>query len=128
MDIRGIVAMIITKMDGILKTVWSAMASLLKKLLSFIIVSGTDLMTHIAQSIKNLLVWILQKLEQLPVMSIIVEEYKKADSILAVRRVGLLGKLFLATVPLTLLAVLVHLIVGLYNVMKVILVKLLKRG
>lgn len=128
MDIRGIVAMIITKMDGIWKTVWSAMTYLLKKLLSFIIVNGIDLMTHIAQSIKNLLVWILQKLEQLPVMSIIVEEYKKADSILAVRRVGLLGKLFLATVPLTLLAVLVHLIVGLYNVLKVILVKLLKRG
>lgn len=128
MDIRGIVAMIITKMDGIWKTVWSAMTYLLKKLLSFIIVNGIDLMTHIAQSIKNLFVWILQKLEQLPVMSIIVEEYKKADSILAVRRVGLLGKLFLATVPLTLLAVLVHLIVGLYNVLKVILVKLLKRG
>lgn len=128
MDIRGVVISTKHRMVGILKTAWSAMVSLWMMLLKIIIVNGSDLMTHIAQSIKNLFVWILQKLEQLPVMLIIVEEYKKADSILAVRRAGLLGKLFLATVPLTILAVLVHLIVGLYNVLKVILVKLLKRG
>lgn len=128
MDIRGVVTLTKHRMVGILKTAWSAMVSLWMMLWKIIIANGLDLMTHIVQFIKNLLVWILQKLELLPVTSIIVEEYKKADSILAVRRIGLLGKLFLATVPLTLLAVLVHLIVGLYNVLKGILVKLLKRG
>jgi hypothetical protein len=128
MYMRGVVTMIMAKMGGILKAVWYAMVSKLAWLLRVIIVNGTDLMTHIVASIKSLLAWTVLSIKHYLVPSIIVEEYNKVEPMFANKQLGQIGRLLLITVPLTLLLVIVHLSLGLWNVLVAMMVKLLKRG
>ena len=125
---RGVVTMIMAKMGGILKAVWYALVSKLAWLSRVIIVNGTDLMTHIVTSIKSLLAWTVSSIKHYLVPQIIVEEYNKVEPMFANKQAGQIGRLLLITVPLTLLLVIVHLSLGLYNVLKAMMVKLLKRG
>ena len=125
---RGVVTMIMAKMGGILKAVWYALVSKLAWLLKAIIVNGTDLMTLIATNTKSLLAWTVSSIKHYLVPSIIVEEYNKVEPMFANKQAGQIGRLLLITVPLTLLLVIVHLSLGLYNVLKAMMVKLLKRG
>jgi hypothetical protein len=125
---RGVVTMIMAKMGGILKAVWYAMVSKLAWLLRTIIVNGTDLMTLIARSFKKLFAWTVSSIKHYLVPSIIVEEYNKVEPMFANKQAGQIGRLLLITVPLTLLLVLLHLILGCYNVILAMMVKLLKRG
>jgi hypothetical protein len=116
------------KMGGILKTAWYAMVSKSAWLLRTIIVNGTDLMTLTAHSIKSLYAWIVLNIKHYLVPQIIVEEYNKVEPMFVNKQAGQIGRLLLITVPLTLLLVLLHLILGLYRVLKDLMVKLLKRG
>jgi hypothetical protein len=125
---RGVVTTIKQKMAGILKTVWYALVSRLAWLLRTIIVNGTDLMTLIVRSSKNLYAWTVLNIKHYLVPQIIVEEYSKVEPMFANRQAGQIGRLLLITVPLTLLLVLLHLILGCYNVLVAMMVKLLKRG
>ena len=125
---RGIVTTVMAKMVGMKKALWSAMVSMCKQLLSFIIVNGTDLMTRIVMRLNNLYVWTVSNIKHYLVPKIIVEEYNKVEPMFANKQAGQIGRLLLITVPLTLLLVLLHLILGLYNVLKAMMVKLLKRG
>ena len=125
---RGIVTTVMAKMGGILKELWYAMASKLAWLLRIIIVNGTDLMTHIAMRLNNLYVWTVSSIKHYLVPQIIQEEYNKVEPMFANRQAGQIGRLLLITVPLTLLLVLVHLILGLWRVLVVMKDKLLKRG
>ena len=110
---RGIVVMTMAKMGGILKAVWSALASAWKKLLSFIIVNGIVLMTRIAHSFKSLYAWTLLNIKQKLVPQIIQEEYKRVELMFVNKQLGQIGKLLLITVPLTLTLASVHLQLGL---------------
>src|SRR6056300_513084 len=125
---RGVVGLIMGKMVGMMARVWSVKVSLLKKVLKIIIAFGIDLMTHIAHSIKKLYVWTVSNIKHYLVPSIIVEEYNKVEPMFANRQAGQIGRLLLITVPLTLLLVLLHLILGLWHVLVVMKDKLLKRG
>ena len=125
---RGVVTMIMAKMGGILKAVWYAMVSRLAWLSRTIIVNGTDLMTHIAMRLNNLYVWTVSNIKHYLVPQIIVEEYNKVEPMFANKQAGQIGRLLLITVPLTLLLVIVHLSLGLYNALVAMMVKLLKRG
>ena len=125
---RGVVTMIMAKMVGILKAVWYALVSKLAWLLRVIIVNGTDLMTHIAMRLNNLYVWTVSNIKHYLVPQIIVEEYNKVEPMFANRQAGQIGRLLLITVPLTLLLVLLHLILGLWRVLVAMKDKLLKRG
>ena len=125
---RGVVTLIKQKMVGMLKTAWYAMVSKLAWLLRTIIVNGTDLMTLTAHSIKSLYAWIVSSIKRYLVPQIIVEEYNKVEPMFVNKQAGQIGRLLLITVPLTLLLVLLHLILGLYHVLKDLTVKLLKRG
>ena len=125
---RGVVTLIKQKMVGMLKTVWYAMVSKLAWLLRTIIVNGTDLMTLTAHNIKSLYAWIVLNIKHYLVPQIIVEEYNKVEPMFVNKQAGQIGRLLLITVPLTLLLVLLHLILGLYRVLKDLTVKLLKRG
>ena len=125
---RGVVGLIMGKMVGMMARAWSVKVSLLKRVLRIIIVFGTDLMTLTARSSKNLFAWIVSNTKRYLVPQIIVEEYNKVEPMFANKQVGQIGRLLLITVPLTLLLVLVHLILGLWNVLVVMKDKLLKRG
>jgi len=125
---RGVVTLIKQKMVGMLKTVWYAMVSKLAWLLRAITVNGIALMTLIVRSSKNLYAWIVSNIKRYLVPQIIVEEYNKVEPMFANKQAGQIGRLLLITVPLTLLLVLLHLILGLYHVLKDLTVKLLKRG
>ena len=125
---RGVVTMIMAKMGGILKAVWYALVSKLAWLSRTIIVNGIALMTLIATNTKSLLAWTVSNIKRYLVPSIIVEEYNKVEPMFANKHLGQIGRLLLITVPLTLLLVIVHLSLGLYNVLKAMMVKLLKRG
>jgi hypothetical protein len=128
MYMRGVVTMIMMKMVGILKTAWYAMVSKSAWLLRTIIVNGTDLMTLIANNLQLLLAWTVSNIKHYLVPSIIVEEYNKVEPMFANRQAGQIGRLLLITVPLTLLLVLLHLILGLWNALVAMKDKLLKRG
>ena len=125
---RGVVGLIMGKMVGMMARAWSVKVSLLKKVLRIIIVFGTDLMIHIVRSSKNLFAWIVSNTKRYLVPQIIVEEYNKVEPMFVNKQAGQIGRLLLITVPLTLLLVLLHLILGLYHVLKDLTVKLLKRG
>ena len=125
---RGIVTTVMAKMVGMKKALWFAMVSRLALLSRTIIVNGTDLMTRIANSLNNLFVWTVSNIKRYLVPQIIVEEYNKVEPMFANRQAGQIGRLLLITVPLTLLLVLVHLILGLWNALVVMKDKLLKRG
>jgi hypothetical protein len=125
---RGIVGMIMEQMVGMWKVACNVMVSTLKSLLRTIIVNGTDLMTLIVTSTKFLLAWIVSNIKRYLVPQIIVEEYNKVEPLFANKQAGQIGRLLLITVPLTLLLVLLHLILGLYNVLVDLMVKLMKRG
>ena len=125
---RGIVTTVMAKMVGMKKALWFAMVSRLALLSRTIIVNGTDLMTRIANSLNNLYVWTVSNIKRYLVPQIIVEEYNKVEPMFANRQAGQIGRLLLITVPLTLLLVLVHLILGLWNALVVMKDKLLKRG
>jgi hypothetical protein len=128
MYMRGIVTTAMVKMGGILKGLWSAMVSMSKRLLSFIIVNGTDLMIRIVISIKQLLVWILSNIKQKLVPQIIVADFNTVDRSFANKRLGLIGRSVLTTALLIPLAALKHLSLGLWRVLVVMKDKLLKRG
>ena len=125
---RGIVTTVMAKMVGMKKALWFAMVSRLALLSRTIIVNGTDLMTRIANSLNNLYVWTVSNIKRYLVPQIIVEEYNKVEPMFANRQAGQIGRLLLITVPLTLLLVLVHLILGLWNALVAMRDKLLKRG
>ena len=125
---RGVVTMIMEKMVGILKAAWYALVSKLAWLSRTIIVNGTDLMTHIAMRLNNLYVWTVSNIKHYLVPQIIVEEYNKVEPMFANKQAGQIGRLLLITVPLTLLLVLLHLILGLWRVLVAMKDKLLKRG
>ena len=125
---RGVVTMIMAKMGGILKVLWYALVSKLAWLLRTIIVNGTDLMTLIATNTKSLLAWTVSSIKHYLVPQIIVEEYNKVEPMFANKQAGQIGRLLLITVPLTLLLVLLHLILGLWRVLVAMKDKLLKRG
>jgi hypothetical protein len=125
---RGVVTLIKQKMVGMLKTVWYAMVSTAKWLWNKSIAVGSDLMTLTAHSIKSLYAWIVSNIKRYLVPQIIVEEFNKVEVLFANKQAGQIGRLLLITVPLTLLLVLIHLILGLYNVLVAMMVKLLKRG
>ena len=111
---RGVVTLIKQKMVGMLKTVWYAMVSRLAWLLRTIIVNGTDLMTLTAHSIKNLFAWTVLNIKRYLVPQIIKEEFSKVEVLFANKQAGQIRRLLLITVPLTLLLVLLHLILGLW--------------
>jgi hypothetical protein len=125
---RGVVTLIKQKMVGMLKTVWYAMVSTTKWLWNKSIAVGSDLMTLCVQHLSNLFAWIVSNIKRYLVPQIIVEEYNKVEPLFANKQAGQIGRLLLITVPLTLLLVLLHLILGLYRVLKDLMVKLLKRG
>ena len=125
---RGVVTLVKQKMAGILKTVWSAMVSTTKWLWNKSIAVGSDLMILCAHLLSNLYVWTVSNIKHYLVPSIIVEEYNKVEPMFANKQAGQIGRLLLITVPLTLLLVIVHLSLGLYHVLKAMMVKLLKRG
>jgi hypothetical protein len=128
MYMRGVVTMIMEKMGGILKAVWYALISKLAWLSRTITVNGIALMTLIVTNTKFLLAWIVSNIKRYLVPQIIVEEYNKVEPMFANKQAGQIGRLLLITVPLTLLLVLLHLILGLWRVLKATMVKLLKRG
>jgi hypothetical protein len=72
----------IQKMGGIFRDLWCAMVLTLKKLYSNIIVLGTDLMTHIAQSTKFLLAKIRLSIGLCRAQFIIVELLIRAGLLL----------------------------------------------
>ena len=125
---RGVVALVKRQMVGIWKTVWSVLVSTLKLLWSKSIALGSDLMTLCAHHLSNLYAWTVSSIKHYLVPSIIVEEYNKVEPMFANKQAGQIGRLLLITVPLTLLLVIVHLSLGLYNVLVAMMVKLLKRG
>jgi hypothetical protein len=128
MYMRGAVTFLKQAMVGIWKAVWSAMVSSLKWLWKTIIALGIDLKTQCVHHLSNLFAWIVLNIKHYLVPQIIVEEYSKVEPMFANRQAGQIGRLLLITVPLTLLLVLVHLSLGLYHVLKAMMVKLLKRG
>ena len=125
---RGVVTMIMAKMGGILKAVWYALVSKLAWLSRIITVNGIALMTLIAMRLNNLYVWTVSNIKHYLVPQIIVEEYNKVEPMFANKQAGQIGRLLLITVPLTLLLVLLHLILGLWRVLVAMKDKLLKRG
>ena len=125
---RGIVTFLKQAMAGIWKVVCNALVSTTKWLWNKSIVVGTDLMTLSARLLSNLFAWIVSNIKRYLVPQIIVEEYNKVEPMFANKQAGQIGRLLLITVPLTLLLVLVHLSLGLYHVLKGLMVKLLKRG
>jgi hypothetical protein len=128
MYMRGVVTMIMAKMGGILKAVWYALVSKLAWLSRTIIVNGIALMTLIVTNTKFLLAWTVSSIKHYLVPQIIVEEYNKVEPMFANKQAGQIGRLLLITVPLTLLLVLLHLILGLWRVLVAMKDKLLKRG
>ena len=125
---RGLVALIKQKLAGTWKKVCGVTVSTLKWLLKTIIVLGSDLMTQFVRLLSNLYAWTVSNIKHYLVPQIIVEEYNKVEPMFANKQAGQIGRLLLITAPLTLLLVLLHLIVGCYNVLKAMMVKLLKRG
>ena len=125
---RGIVTFLKQAMAGIWKVVCNALVSTTKWLWNKSIAVGTDLMTLSVRLLSNLFAWIVSNIKRYLVPQIIVEEYNKVEPMFANKQAGQIGRLLLITVPLTLLLVLLHLILGLYHVLKDLTVKLLKRG
>jgi hypothetical protein len=125
---RGVVTMIMEKMGGILKAVWYALISKLAWLSRTITVNGIALMTLIVTNTKFMLAWIVSNILLKLVPQIIQVEYKRLELLFVNKQAGQIGKLLLITVPLTLLLVLVHLILGIWRVLVAMMVKLLKRG
>jgi len=125
---RGIVTFLKQAMAGIWKVVCNALVSTTKWLWNKSIAVGTDLMTLSARLLSNLFAWIVSNIKRYLVPQIIVEEYNKVEPLFANKQAGQIGRLLLITVPLTLLLVLLHLILGLWHVLVAMKVKLLKRG
>ena len=125
---RGVVTIIMAKMGGMMERAWYAMVSRLAWLLRTITVNGIALMTLIVTNTKSLLAWTVLNIKHYLVPQIIVEEYNKVEPMFANKQAGQIGRLLLITVPLTLLLVLLHLILGLWRVLVAMMVKLLKRG
>ena len=125
---RGIVTFLKQAMAGMKKAVCNALVSITKWLWNKSIAVGTDLMTLSARLLSNLFAWTVLNIKHYLVPQIIVEEYNKVEPLFANKQAGQIGRLLLITVPLTLLLVLLHLILGLYHVLKDLTVKLLKRG
>ena len=125
---RGVVTIIMAKMGGMMERAWYAMVSKLAWLLRTITVNGIVLMTHIAMRLNNLYAWTVSSIKHYLVPQIIQEEYNKVEPMFANRQAGQIGRLLLITVPLTLLLVLLHLILGLWRVLVAMKDKLLKRG
>jgi hypothetical protein len=128
MYMRGGVLLMKTVMEHIKKAVCIVKEYLLNKVLKKIFVFGLDLMTLFAHSIKKLYAWTVLNIKRYLVPQIIVEEYNKVEPMFANKQAGQIGRLLLITVPLTLLLVLLHLILGFWNVLVAMMVKLLKRG
>ena len=125
---RGIVTFLKQAMAGMKKAVCNALVSTTKWLWNKSIAVGSDLMTLCVQHLSNLYAWTVSNIKRYLVPQIIVEEYNKVEPLFANKQAGQIGRLLLITVPLTLLLVLLHLILGLYHVLKDLTVKLLKRG
>jgi hypothetical protein len=81
----------IQKMGGIFKGLWCAMVLTPKKLCNNIIALGTDLMTHIAQSIKLLFAKIKLSIGLCRARFIIVELLIRAGLLLVLRTLGWIG-------------------------------------
>lgn len=125
---RGIVTFLKQAMAGMKKAVCNALVSTTKWLWNKSIAVGFALKTLSARLLSNLFAWIVSNIKRYLVPQIIVEEYNKVEPMFANKQAGQIGRLLLITVPLTLLLVIVHLILGLYHVLKDLMVKLLKRG
>ena len=125
---RGIVTFLKQAMVGIWKVVCNALVSTTKLLWNKSIAVGSDLKTLCVRLLSNLFVWTVSNIKRYLVPQIIVEEYNKVEPLFANKQAGQIGRLLLITVPLTLLLVLLHLSLGLYHVLKDLMVKLLKRG
>jgi len=128
MYMRGIVTFLKQAMAGIWKAVCNALVSTTKWLWNKSIAVGSDLMTLSARLLSNLFAWIVSNIKRYLVPQIIVEEYNKVEPLFANKQAGQIGRLLLITVPLTLLLVLLHLILGLWRVLVAMKDKLLKRG
>ena len=81
----------IQKMGGIFRALWCAVASTLKKLCNNITAVGTDLMTHIAQYTKLLLVKIKLSRGLCRARFIIVELLIRAGLLFVLRMLGQIG-------------------------------------
>ena len=127
MDIRGLVITNLTQMVTLMKEVYHAVVLNSLMLLKIIGVCITNLVTLSVNSLKQrvLIAW---NMKHYLVPQIIREDYKEVEIIFVNKRLGLLGRQLLTTVLLIPLAALKHLILGLYNVCKVLMVKLQNKG
>jgi hypothetical protein len=91
MHMLGLAISKIQKMGGIFRDLWCAMVLTLKKLYSNIIALGTDLMTHIAQSIKFLFAKIKLSIGLCRARFIIVELLIRAGLLVVLRTLGRIG-------------------------------------
>jgi hypothetical protein len=128
MYMRGIVTFLKQAMAGIWKAVCNALVSTTKWLWKNIIALGFALKTQCVHHLSNLFAWIVSNIKRYLVPQIIVEEYNKVEPMFANKQAGQIGRLLLITVPLTLLLVLLHLILGLWHALVAMKDKLLKRG
>ena len=127
MDIRGFVTTNLTRMGTYLKGVLIAVVLKLQMLWKTIGACIINLATLSVNSLKQF-VSIAWNTALKAVPSTIQEDFNKVDNLLAVRRLGLIGRHLLTTVLLIPLAVLKHLSLGCYNVIVDMKDKLLKRG
>lgn len=127
MDIRGFVITNLTRMVTSLKAVLIAVVSKMRMLWKTI---GACIISLVTLSVNSLqrLVSIAWNTVLKAVPSTIQEDFNKVDNLLAVRRLGLIGRHLLTTVLLIPLAALKHLSLGLWNALVALKERLVSKG